>query len=34
MAGRKLDNAVIDFTQAIGLLLRRVRATAAAEELS
>jgi DNA-binding MarR family transcriptional regulator len=32
--GKKLDNAVIDFTQAIGLLVRRVRTAAAAEELS
>ena len=34
MTGKQLDNAVIDLTQAIGLLLRRVRAAAAAEELS
>jgi DNA-binding MarR family transcriptional regulator len=34
MAGKKLDNAVIDFTQAVGLLLRRVRAATASEELS
>jgi DNA-binding MarR family transcriptional regulator len=34
MTGKKLDNAVIDFTQAIGLLVRRVRAAAASEELS
>ncbi len=34
MIGKKLDNAVIDFTQAIGLLVRRVRTAAAAEELS
>jgi DNA-binding MarR family transcriptional regulator len=34
MIGKKLDNAVIDFTQAIGLLVRRVRAAAASEELS
>ena len=34
MTGKKLDNAVIDLTQAIGLLLRRVRAATASEELS
>jgi DNA-binding MarR family transcriptional regulator len=34
MTGKKLDNAVIDLTQSIGLLVRRVRAAAASEELS
>lgn len=34
MTGKKLDNAVIDFTHAVGLLVRRVRAAAASEELS
>jgi DNA-binding MarR family transcriptional regulator len=34
MARKSLEIAVIDFTQAIGLLLRRVRAAAAAQELS
>ncbi len=34
MTARKLDSAVIDLTQAIGLLLRRVRAATASEELS
>jgi DNA-binding MarR family transcriptional regulator len=34
MTGKQLDNAVIDLTQAIGLLLRRVRAAAASEDLS
>jgi DNA-binding MarR family transcriptional regulator len=34
MTGRKLDYAVIDFTQAIGLLVRRVRASGASEDLS
>jgi DNA-binding MarR family transcriptional regulator len=34
MTGKQLDNAVIDLTQAIGLLLRRVRAATASEELS
>jgi DNA-binding MarR family transcriptional regulator len=34
MTGKHLDNAVIDLTQAIGLLLRRVRAATASEELS
>jgi DNA-binding MarR family transcriptional regulator len=34
MIGKKLDHAVIDFTQAIGLLVRRVRAASASEELS
>ena len=34
MIGKKLDNAVIDFTQAIGLLVRRVRTAAASEDLS
>jgi DNA-binding MarR family transcriptional regulator len=34
MAKKKLDEAVLDFGQAIGLLLRRVRAAAAAHELS
>src|SRR5271156_183880 len=34
MTAKKLDNAVIDLTQAIGLLLRRVRAATASEELS
>jgi DNA-binding MarR family transcriptional regulator len=34
MTGKKLDNAVIDFIQAIGLLVRRVRAAAASDELS
>jgi DNA-binding MarR family transcriptional regulator len=29
-----LENAVIDFTQAVGLLVRRVRAAAASHELS
>jgi DNA-binding MarR family transcriptional regulator len=32
--GKQLDNAVIDLTQAIGLLLRRVRAATASEDLS
>jgi DNA-binding MarR family transcriptional regulator len=31
---KQLDNAVIDLTQAIGLLLRRVRAATASEALS
>ena len=34
MIGKKLDNAVVDFTQAIGLLVRRVRTAAASEGLS
>jgi DNA-binding MarR family transcriptional regulator len=34
MPRKTLDIAVIDLTQAIGLLLRRVRAAAAAHELS
>lgn len=34
MSRKTLDNAVIDLTQAIGLLVRRVRATAASHELS
>lgn len=34
MTGKKLDNAVIDFMHAVGLLVRRVRAAAASEELS
>jgi DNA-binding MarR family transcriptional regulator len=34
MTRKQLDNAVIDLTQAVGLLLRRVRAAAGSEELS
>jgi DNA-binding MarR family transcriptional regulator len=34
MARKTFDNAVIDLTQAIGLLVRRVRAAAASHELS
>jgi DNA-binding MarR family transcriptional regulator len=34
MARKTLEIAVIDFTQAIGLLMRRVRAAAASHELS
>jgi DNA-binding MarR family transcriptional regulator len=34
MTAKKLDTAVIDLTQAIGLLLRRVRSATASEELS
>jgi DNA-binding MarR family transcriptional regulator len=34
MTGKKLDSAVVDLTQSIGLLVRRVRATAASDELS
>jgi DNA-binding MarR family transcriptional regulator len=34
MSRKTLDNSVIDFTQAIGLLLRRVRAASASQELS
>jgi DNA-binding MarR family transcriptional regulator len=34
MPRRSFDLEVIDFTQAIGLLVRRVRATAASQELS
>jgi DNA-binding MarR family transcriptional regulator len=34
MTGKQLDSAVIDLTQAIGLLLRRVRAATASEDLS
>ena len=34
MPRKTLDNAVIDLTQAIGLLVRRVRAAAASHELS
>jgi len=34
MARKTLEIAVIDFTQAIGLLVRRVRAAAASQELS
>ena len=34
MQKNTLENAVIDFTQAIGLLVRRLRAAAAAHELS
>jgi DNA-binding MarR family transcriptional regulator len=34
MPRRTLEAAVIDFTQAIGLLVRRVRAAAASHELS
>src|ERR1700761_8028313 len=34
MTGKKLDHAVIDFGQAVGLLVRRVRAAAASEEIS
>jgi DNA-binding MarR family transcriptional regulator len=34
MARRTFETAVIDFTQAIGLLVRRVRAAAASHELS
>lgn len=34
MPRRNLEIAVIDFTQAIGLLVRRVRASAASHELS
>ena len=32
--GKQLDSTVIDLTQAIGLLLRRVRAATASEDLS
>jgi DNA-binding MarR family transcriptional regulator len=34
MARKTLEIAVIDFTQAVGLLVRRVRAAAASHELS
>jgi DNA-binding MarR family transcriptional regulator len=34
MSRKNLEIAVIDFTQAIGLFLRRMRATAASQELS
>ena len=34
MARKNLEISVIDFTQAIGLLMRRVRAAAASHELS
>src|SRR5665811_1167455 len=34
MARKNFEIAVIDFTQAIGLLVRRVRAAAASHELS
>jgi len=34
MARKSLEMAVIDFTQAIGLLVRRVRAAASSHELS
>jgi DNA-binding MarR family transcriptional regulator len=34
MSRKALENAVIDFTQAVGLLVRRVRAAAASHELS
>jgi DNA-binding MarR family transcriptional regulator len=34
MPGKKLDDAVLDLTQAIGLLVRRVRAAADSDELS
>jgi DNA-binding MarR family transcriptional regulator len=34
MPGKKLDNAVTDFMHATGLLVRRIRAAAASEELS
>ena len=34
MARRNLETAIIDFTQAMGLLIRRVRAAAASQELS
>ena len=34
MPRKTLEIAVIDFTQAIGLLVRRVRAAAASHELS
>ncbi len=34
MPRKSLDTAVLDFTQAIGLLVRRVRAAAASQELS
>ncbi len=34
MARKNLEISVIDFTQAIGLLVRRVRAAAASHELS
>jgi DNA-binding MarR family transcriptional regulator len=34
MGRKNLDSAVIDLTQAIGLLVRRVRAAAASHELS
>jgi hypothetical protein len=34
MPRKTLESAVTDFTQAIGLLVRRVRAAAASHELS
>src|SRR5580692_3289085 len=34
MTRKSLETSVIDFTQAIGLLVRRVRAAAASHELS
>jgi DNA-binding MarR family transcriptional regulator len=34
MARKNLETSVLDFTQAIGLLMRRVRAAAATHELS
>lgn len=34
MPGRSSDNAAIEFTQAIGLLVRRIRAAASGHELS
>jgi DNA-binding MarR family transcriptional regulator len=34
MSRKTLDNAVIDFTQAVGLLVRRVRSAAGSHELS
>jgi len=34
MARKTLENSILDFTQAIGLLVRRVRAAAATHDLS
>jgi len=34
MTGKRLDNAIIDFTQSVGLLVRRLRAAVASDELS